>query len=249
MRGPEGRWVHNGGLKKGRLSILVLHRPRVAVEVQIRGVLSATYPEQAISRPGPRHVGKGTTHLDRGRWKSGPNDVGVASNDRVVMARRRQGEDDIDRPPDLGGLGFLECLAFGVQLADDLLEAIEMRLNFDQNGLSWTIEAEVDGPSTRSGYGGLDRRLPARITAPQQHVDDSGLPCVSDQRARSFERRETQVCSEHGRYAKSRSKGNARVPLLELADQGAAHSDRIGNGRLRDTGSKAQNAELFGSAR
>jgi hypothetical protein len=239
--------VHKDGLKKGRLSIWVLHRLRVVVEVKIRGGLSGTYPEQAISRPRPRHVGKGTIHLDRRRWKSGSNDVGVASNDHVVMPRRRQGEDEIDRPPDLAGRGFLECLAFGVQLADDLLEAVEVRLNFDQNGLIWTIEAQIDGASTWSRYGGFDRRLPARITAPEQPADDSGLTCVSDQRAGSFERREAQVCSEHGRHAKSRSKSNARVPLLELADQGATHSDRIGNGCLRDTGSKAKDAEVFGS--
>jgi hypothetical protein len=96
------------------------------------------------------------------------------------------------------------------------------------------VEPQVDRSPTWSRDGGLDGRLPERVASAEQPIDDPCLPRVANQGPCPFERRQPQVRSEDCRNVESRSEGDTRMALLELADQGAAHADRIGNRCLGD---------------
>jgi hypothetical protein len=135
-----------------------------------------------------------------------------------MLAGRRERKHDEDRPAAEGNRRFQQCLALGMQLAKDFLEAADPRFDLDQDGLGPAVEAQVDRSPTRTRDGRLDRRAPAPIATPQDSLDDSSLGGVANERTRPIERRQPKIRAEDRSHPKPNSERNFWIALLEPAD-------------------------------
>jgi hypothetical protein len=103
----------------------------------------------------------------------------MRANERSVVPGRGQNEDNMNT---VGRLSHRDRPAFGLTFAHDLLQAAYPALDFKENDVLTTFEANVGRSAARARNRGLHRGLPSRVAPAQMALDQLSMRGVINER-------------------------------------------------------------------
>jgi hypothetical protein len=109
-----------------------------------------------------------------------------------------QNEDNVDTA---GRFSQRDRPAFGLTFAHDLLHAAYPALDFKENHVVTTFEANVSRSAARARNRGLHRGPPSRVAPAQKALDQLSMGGVIDERLPGGIDADPEVASEYGCHA------------------------------------------------
>ncbi len=206
---------------------------------------TSRYPEDSVAGPGPFAGCECAGQRAGWRRESGPNGLGMRSNEGLMTAGRWKCQDDMDVPTTRR---ILKSVPLCVQLPDDFLEAPEPRFDLHQYHVSSALESDVYRAPSRSGYRSFHGRSPSSVARSDKPLDDPSVGGI-EQHWRSLGIEvEPEVGAEAGAGPGSSGEADAPIASLEPADDRSIDPDSPGDGRLRHAYPKAKLAEVVREA-